>query len=132
MTGVEATSAFAGDPQPVEVFHRGIWYSGELLGWRHDPDGGCRARVRCVVNGLRQSAWMDLGDLRLPRPVVAEDGPAPAAAGQHSRPPIEPPHPRAAGRRDAPPAALPPPLRADRAPAQRRLRWESSSPVPAR
>jgi hypothetical protein len=98
MTGVEATSAFAGDPQPVEVFHRGIWYSGELLGWRHDPDGGCRARVRCVVNGLRQSAWMDLGDLRLPRPVVAEDGPAPAAAGQHSRPPIPP---AALGRHDA-------------------------------
>jgi hypothetical protein len=95
MTGAEATSAFAGDPQPVEVFHRGVWYSGELLGWRHD-DGRCRARVRCVVNGLRHSAWMDLADLRLPRPEstapesATEDAWPPAVAA-HSRPPVPPP-----------------------------------------
>jgi hypothetical protein len=93
MTGDEATSAFAGDPQPVEVFHRGVWYSGELLGWRHDDDGRCRARVRCVVNGLRHSAWMDLQDLRLPRPQSASEDAEPVAVAAHSRPPVPPPAP---------------------------------------
>jgi hypothetical protein len=65
-----ATSAFAGEPQPVEVFHRGRWYAGDLLGWRHEADGSCQARVRCVVGGLRHSAWVALSDLRLPRPAV--------------------------------------------------------------
>jgi hypothetical protein len=60
--------AFTGPPQPVEIHHRGIWYSGELLGWRHDADGRVVARVRCVVDRLRHSAWMDLADLRLPDP----------------------------------------------------------------
>jgi hypothetical protein len=59
---------FAGQPQPVEIHHRGIWYSGELIGWRHEPDGRVTARVRCRVDGLRHSAWMDLTDLRLPDP----------------------------------------------------------------
>jgi hypothetical protein len=78
VAGQEATSAFAGEPQPVEVYHRGIWYLGELLGWRHETDGRCLARVRCVVDGLRHSAWKDLADLRLPEPLGAavEDVPA--------------------------------------------------------
>jgi hypothetical protein len=59
---------FAGQPQPVEIHHRGIWYSGELSGWRHAPDGRVTARVRCWVDGLRHAAWMDLTDLRLPDP----------------------------------------------------------------
>ena len=59
---------FAGRPQPVEIHHRGIWYSGELIGWRHESDGRVSARVRCRVDGLRHSAWMDLTDLRLPDP----------------------------------------------------------------
>ena len=63
-----ATRAFAGDPQPVEVHHRGIWYSGELLGWRHTSDGRVSARVRCTVDGLRHSTWKDLAELRLPDP----------------------------------------------------------------
>ena len=63
-----ATSAFAGEPQPVEIYHRGIWYSGELLGWRHESDGRCLARVACVVGKLRHKAWKDLADLRLPEP----------------------------------------------------------------
>jgi hypothetical protein len=75
VAGQEATSAFAGEPQPVEVYHRGIWYLGELLGWRHESDGRCLARVRCVVDGLRHSAWKDLADLRLPEPIAAEPGP---------------------------------------------------------
>jgi hypothetical protein len=61
-----ATSAFAGEPQPVEIYHRGMWYSGHLLGWRHDRDGRCLARVSCVVGKLRHKAWKDLADLRLP------------------------------------------------------------------
>jgi hypothetical protein len=59
---------FAGDPQPVEIHHRGIWYSGELIGWRHESNGRVAARVRCRVDGLRHSAWMDLAHLRLPDP----------------------------------------------------------------
>jgi hypothetical protein len=72
VAGQEATSAFSGEPQPVEVYHRGIWYLGELLGWRHETDGRCFARVRCVVDGLRHSAWKDLADLRLPEPIGTE------------------------------------------------------------
>jgi hypothetical protein len=65
-----ATSAFAGEPQPVEIYHRGIWYSGHLLGWRHDSDGRCLARVTCVVGKLKHKAWKDLADLRLPDDVA--------------------------------------------------------------
>ncbi|MGY1805699.1 hypothetical protein ACI78T_20630 [Blastococcus sp. SYSU D00922] len=68
MVGDDAASMFAGEPQPVEIHHRGIWYSGELIGWRHGSDGRVTARVRCRVDGLRHSAWMDLADLRLPDP----------------------------------------------------------------
>lgn len=92
MTGVEATSAFAGEPQPVEVFFRGVWYTGELLGWRHDEQGRCLARVRCRVNGLRHSAWVDLADLRLPGTPATDDEPAPVAVAR-SRPPVPPPAP---------------------------------------
>jgi len=60
-------SLFAGDPQPVEIHHRGIWFSGELLGWT-TLDGRVLARVRCVVDGLRHSTWKDLAELRLPDP----------------------------------------------------------------
>ena len=59
---------FAGQPQPVEILHRGIWYSGELIGWRHESDGRVAGRVRCRVDGLRHSAWVDLVNLRLPDP----------------------------------------------------------------
>ena len=55
-------------PQPVEIHHRGIWYSGELIGWRHESDGRVAARVRCCVHGLRHSTWKVLADLRLPTP----------------------------------------------------------------
>jgi len=82
-----AVSAFAGEPQPVEIHHRGIWYSGELLGWRHDADGRVVARVRCVVDKLRHSTWKDLAELRLPdplRPPRAE--PYPAAPGVRADP----------------------------------------------
>jgi hypothetical protein len=70
VTGDEATSAFAGEPQPVDIHHRGVWYSGELLGWRFDGSGRALARVRCVVDGLRHSTWKELAELRLPEPGV--------------------------------------------------------------
>ncbi len=75
-------SLFAGDPQPVEIHHRGIWYSGELLGWTTAEGGHVLARVRCVVDGLRHSTWKDLAELRLPdpaRPPRCETFPAPPA-----------------------------------------------------
>ena len=78
-------NAFAGDPQPVEIHHRGIWYSGELLGWRHEGEGQVVARVRCVVDGLRHSTWKDLAELRLPdprRPPRAEPFPAVPGLGR--------------------------------------------------
>ena len=59
---------FAGRPQPVEIHHRGIWYSGELLGWRREDDGRVSARVRCRVDGLRHTTWKDFAELRLPDP----------------------------------------------------------------
>src|SRR4051794_11153966 len=68
VTGDPAMRTFAGRPQPVEIHHLGIWYSGELLGWRHEADGAVSARVRCVVDGLRHSTWKPLADLRLPDP----------------------------------------------------------------
>jgi hypothetical protein len=111
-------SAFAGDPQPVEVFHRGRWYAGDLLGWQHDEDGRCRARVRCVVGRLRHSAWVDLADLRLPRPPgevppprrpVPEAGELPPPAVDDTRPHLLLPRP---GR---PAPRVPPPVPAARA-----------------
>jgi hypothetical protein len=110
MARVGATSAFAGDPQPVEVFHRGRWYAGDLLGWRHQEDGSCQARVRCVVDGLRHSAWVTLSDLRLPRPVDQVPAPRPALPRpQRPRPVVEDddtrPHlllPRTSGRPPVP------------------------------
>jgi hypothetical protein len=80
MAGDGGTRAFAGPPQPVEIHHRGIWYSGELLGWRHEADGRVVARVRCVVDRLRHSAWKDLADLRLPDPADPPHRAVPAAA----------------------------------------------------
>jgi len=77
-------SLFAGDPQPVEIHHRGIWFTGELLGWT-TQDRRVLARVRCVVDGLRHSTWKDLADLRLPdpaRPPRREPFPSTGAARQ--------------------------------------------------
>jgi hypothetical protein len=97
-----ATSSFAGQPQPVEVFHAGRWFPGELLGWRHDEAGSCRVRVRCVVGGLRHTAWTDLAHLRLPTPgptpeVEADAGPPPARDRHPLGAPTGIPRPRRAG-----------------------------------
>ncbi|WP_137159302.1 hypothetical protein [Blastococcus sp. CCUG 61487] len=50
----------------MEVYQAGTWWSGELLGWRHDASGSCEVWVRVVVGGVEESAWLDLADLRLP------------------------------------------------------------------
>jgi hypothetical protein len=115
-------NAFAGDPQPVEIHHRGIWYSGELLGWRHEGEGQVVARVRCVVDGLRHSTWKDLGELRLPdprRPPRKERFPANPGLGRSTEAPEDDatrPHVLLAGmgRRTKPAHAVTPPPRSDR------------------
>jgi hypothetical protein len=114
----------------VEIHHRGIWYSGELLGWRHDDDGRVVARVRCVVDRLRHSAWKDLSDLRLPDPAnpprrTVSD--SPTATGPDEADSTRP-HVLLAGLRTRPPAPEhvrtppqrreQPPDRARREPAQ--------------
>lgn len=144
LVGVDrATSAFTGEPQPVEIHHRGIWYSGELLGWRHASDGRVVARVRCVVDKLRHSTWKDLSELRLPdpsRPPHREAFPAPAPRQRATAPDEDDatrPHVLLAGmRRAAKPAhavAPPPaPCQAEReplpAPSARRPARPESDP----
>jgi hypothetical protein len=117
----------------VEIHHRGIWYSGELLGWRHDVDGRVLARVRCVVDRLRHSAWKDLSDLRLPDPANpphrAVAGPAPAVAEEAD---ATRPHVLLAGPRSRPAkpehVRTPPPRRSEQ---PERPRWEPAQrPAP--
>ncbi len=72
----EVPGSFLGEPQPVEVFHSGLWHPGVLLGWRHDAEGRCWLRIRCVVGGLRHTAWIDLASLRLPESVPGDDVPS--------------------------------------------------------
>ena len=84
-------TALAGEPLPVEVVHDAVWYPGVLLGWRHEADGSCSARVRFVVGGLKRSAWLPLADLRLAEPTPADPAPAePTAAAQVEPAPAPP------------------------------------------
>ena len=130
MAGDGGTRAFAGQPQPVEIHHRGIWYSGELLGWRHEADGRVVARVRCVVDKLRHSAWKDLADLRLPDPANpprrAVPGPATPAPADPDEDDATRPHVLLADLRTRPRkpahARTPPPPRPSEQPE--RPRWE--------
>jgi len=59
-------AVFTSQPQAVEVYQAGTWWAGELLGWRHDADGGCQVWVRVVLGGIEETAWTDLATLRLP------------------------------------------------------------------
>ena len=59
-------AVFTSQPQAVEVYQAGTWWSGELLGWRHDSDGSCQVWVRVVLGGVEETAWTDLATLRLP------------------------------------------------------------------
>lgn len=59
-------AVFTSSPQSVEVYQAGTWWTGELLGWRHDASGTCQMWVRVVVGGVEETAWIDLAALRLP------------------------------------------------------------------
>jgi hypothetical protein len=59
-------AVFTSQPQAVEVYQSGAWWPGELLGWRHDTEGGCQVWVRVVLGGTEEAAWTDLTALRLP------------------------------------------------------------------
>jgi hypothetical protein len=59
-------AVFTSQPQAVEVYQAGTWWSGELLGWRHEADGSCKVWVRVVLGGVEETAWTDLDTLRLP------------------------------------------------------------------
>ncbi|WP_344687227.1 hypothetical protein [Blastococcus jejuensis] len=59
-------AVFTSQPQAVEVYQAGAWWAGELLGWRHAPDGSCQVWVRVVLGGVEETAWTDLAGLRLP------------------------------------------------------------------
>jgi hypothetical protein len=69
-------AVFTAHPQAVEVYQSGAWWPGELLGWRHDPDGNCQVWVRVELGGIEESAWTDLTGLRLPEPQSAAAAPA--------------------------------------------------------
>ncbi|HLM05596.1 MAG TPA: hypothetical protein VK402_10470 [Blastococcus sp.] len=71
-------AVFTSQPQAVEVYQAGTWWSGELLGWRHDADGSCKVWVRVVLGGVEETAWTDLATLRLPERhlMVAAESPA--------------------------------------------------------
>jgi hypothetical protein len=59
-------AVFTSEPQAVEVYQAGTWWTGELLGWRHLSDGSCQVQVRVVLAGVEETAWTDLAGLRLP------------------------------------------------------------------
>jgi hypothetical protein len=59
-------AVFTSQPQAVEVYQAGAWWTGELLGWRHDANGSCQVWVRVVLDGVEETAWTDLASLRLP------------------------------------------------------------------
>jgi hypothetical protein len=57
---------FTSSPQSVEIYERGAWWPGSMLGWRHDKNGACQAWVRVEFAGVVEDAWVDLTLLRLP------------------------------------------------------------------
>lgn len=118
VTGNPEVILFVGEPQPVEIHHRGLWFTGELLGWTH-VDDRVLARVRCVVDGLRHSTWKDLAELRLPDPAHPprlENFPASSAPAGPEDDDATRPHALLAGRTSRPQKPryvhAPPPARA--------------------
>jgi len=59
-------AVFTSSPQSVEIYERGAWWPGSMLGWRHDNGGTCQAWVRVEFAGVVEDAWVDLTLLRLP------------------------------------------------------------------
>jgi hypothetical protein len=83
-------AVFASRPQEVEIYERGAWWPGKLLGWRHDAAGTCQVWVRVEFAGVVEDAWVDLSLLRLPE----------ARSERHMPMPVGPPA-GAPGRRAA-------------------------------
>ncbi len=77
-------AVFTSEPQAVEVYQAGAWWSGELLGWRHTVDGSCQVWVRVVLDGVEETAWTELETLRLPERHLAM-APEPAAVRSADR-----------------------------------------------
>jgi hypothetical protein len=77
-------AVFTSTPQAVEVYQAGAWWAGELLGWRHAADGSCQVWVRVVLGGVEETAWTDLGTLRLPERHLAM-APEPASVESAQR-----------------------------------------------
>ena len=73
VSGASPTRAavFTSSPQSVEIFERGAWWPGSMLGWRHDSNGACQAWVRVEFAGVSEDAWVDLALLRLPESPAA-------------------------------------------------------------
>jgi hypothetical protein len=61
---------FTSSPQSVEIYERGAWWPGSMLGWRHDHRGTCQAWVRVEFAGVVEDAWVELTLLRLPEAPV--------------------------------------------------------------
>jgi hypothetical protein len=95
-------AVFTSKPQAVEVYQAGAWWSGELLGWRHAADGSCQVWVRVVLGGVEETAWTDLGTLRLPeRHLTMAPGPASAASAEREQSVARHPSSRREQRSDA-------------------------------
>lgn len=62
----DRAAVFTSQPQDVEIYERGAWWPGMLLGWRHDVAGACQVWVRVEFAGVVEDAWVDLSLLRLP------------------------------------------------------------------
>jgi hypothetical protein len=73
---MQEMTSLAGEPVAVEFCYAGEWCPAGLVGWRHEPDGTCRVRIRFVYGGLRRASWMDLADLRLRQSEPSEAAPA--------------------------------------------------------
>jgi hypothetical protein len=63
-------AVFTTSSQSVEIYERGAWWPGSMLGWRHDSGGTCQVWVRVEFAGVVEDAWVDLTLLRLPQPAA--------------------------------------------------------------
>ena len=93
---------FTSSPQSVEIFERGAWWPGSMLGWRHDGSGACQAWVRVEFAGVSEDAWVDLALLRLPESPAARHltlarEPRGAARSAETSAPSPSPSPAASG-----------------------------------
>jgi hypothetical protein len=79
-------AVFTSSSQDVEIYRAGAWWSGSLLGWRHESDGSCRMWVRAVVAGVERTEWTGLGDVRLPERAALRPVPTGGEVGRDALP----------------------------------------------